>query len=117
MLAIVSLECHQGGLAMNRGTEFVFIGSGRNPILEHALCATLTAWFAVSAVPAEAQSERMPGNTPGTPKYTVVHDIGRFSCGLWLEVRNNRGNPHDLRHTQAQEWISGFITAYNYYIL
>ena len=41
---------------------------------------------------------------------------GRFSCGHWLEIRRTRDTPHDVRFTQAREWLDGFLSAYNLYL-
>jgi hypothetical protein len=66
-----------------------------------SLCATLGIALIVS--------------TPAQPQQTMVLDFGRLSCGLWLEVRAVRSNREDVRFVQGREWISGFITAYNWY--
>lgn len=49
-------------------------------------------------------------------KQIVIQGFGSSSCGLWTEVRANRHNPSDLRFLQAQEWISGYLSAYNAYV-
>lgn len=45
----------------------------------------------------------------------MVKDSGRVSCGGWLEIRAAASDPNDSRFLQVSEWISGFLTAYNYY--
>jgi hypothetical protein len=48
------------------------------------------------------------------PKQFMVYDAGQRSCGFWLEVRAAREKPQDFRFVQFREWLSGFISAYNY---
>ena len=49
-------------------------------------------------------------------KKYMLYDFGRVSCGFWLEVRATRDKPLDNRFTQGREWISGWISAFNYYM-
>lgn len=80
----------------------------------------VTLWIAlvvsISAgpTPLVAQTERGEGQSLG--KTAMVYDFGQRSCGFWLEVRATREDPSDIRFIQAQDWISGFISAYNWYI-
>jgi hypothetical protein len=46
----------------------------------------------------------------------VVRDFGTASCGYWLDVRANRSITNDARFVQAREWVSGFISAFNWYM-
>ena len=47
----------------------------------------------------------------------VIRDFGIRSCGVWLEVRTTRNEPpYDVRFVQAREWISGFLSAHNWYL-
>jgi hypothetical protein len=54
-------------------------------------------------------------STSVQPQQTMVLDFGRYSCGLWLEIRAARNDASDVRFVQGREWISGFVTAYNWY--
>ena len=49
-------------------------------------------------------------------KQVTVSGFGRSSCGLWLEARSNRQIATDLRFLQAQEWIAGYLSAYNIHV-
>ena len=73
------------------------------------ICAALIASTSVGR-PLFAQA---PAKSP--PKKTMVHDFGLSSCELWLELRAGRKARGDARYLQAREWISGFITSYNWY--
>jgi hypothetical protein len=71
-----------------------------DPMRTRILCATLGIALIVS--------------TSAQPQKTMVWDFGLISCGLWLEIRA-RNDASDVRFVQGREWISGFITAYNWY--
>ena len=52
---------------------------------------------------------------PAAAVDVVVRDFGTVSCGTWLEVRANRSTGDGVRFAQAREWVSGFISAFNWY--
>ena len=49
-------------------------------------------------------------------KNVKVHGFGTTSCGLWMDVRANRRTPSDIRFVQAQQWIAGYLSAYNAHV-
>ena len=46
----------------------------------------------------------------------IIWDFGIASCGTWLEARTNRDDSNDIRFDEAAGWISGFLSAYNWYL-
>src|SRR5262245_59914487 len=57
-----------------------------------------------------AQSVQQP------PRPFRVYDEGQVSCGHYVEARkSSQILVTDVRSLQAEEWASGFLTAYNLY--
>ena len=47
----------------------------------------------------------------------VVYAPGSSSCGAWLEAREGaKTNRSDVRHFQFEAFLSGFASAYNWYV-
>lgn len=47
----------------------------------------------------------------------VVYSPGGASCGTWLEAREGvKSNTNDAPHLQFEAFLSGFASAYNWYV-
>lgn len=69
----------------------------------------LSLWLAMTG-PVYAQSSQ-------TEKPFRAYDEGQISCGHYTEVRASKQKlGTDIRAVQAEEWASGFVTAYNMYV-
>lgn len=52
-----------------------------------------------------------------TTDAAVVYSLGSSSCGTWLEAREGvKSNRNDVRHLQFEAFLSGFASAYNWYV-
>ena len=53
--------------------------------------------------------------TPATAQGVGVYTLGQESCGLFLEAYERRDEPLDIRYTQFHAFMSGYMTAFNFF--
>jgi len=57
------------------------------------------------------------GATTRPSEGVVVYSPGSSSCGAWLEAREGaKTDRSDFRHLQFEAFLSGFASAYNWYV-
>lgn len=76
-----------------------------------------TAFVLMCSVVIAQTARPRQGATTRPNDDVVVYSPGSSSCGAWLEAREGaKANRSDVRHLQFEAFLSGFASAYNWYV-